>query len=113
MLLMERYGSITWMPLARAVRGKFEAVVNFFAAIVGTEGDGERADDVVADLSERGGACFAIVAVDFVVVGVVAAGIFFEDVAERRSGRERADVLLDHHGVVNAGERTRTCRRWN
>src|SRR4029077_5416546 len=26
-------------------------------------------------------------------------------VAERRSGGERADVLLDHHGVVNAGER--------
>jgi hypothetical protein len=87
-----------------AVGGKFEAVENFFAAIIGTEGDGERADDVVADLAERGGGSFAVVAVNFVVVGIVAAGIFLEDVAERSGGRERADVLLDHHRIENAGE---------
>lgn len=96
----------------RAVRRKLNAIVNIFAAIVGTEGHAGGAHDVVADLPERGGRAFAIVAVHFVVVGVISVTVLREHVAGGRRGRQDAGVLLQDDGVVNSGEiKTRIASR--
>src|ERR1700735_2740328 len=84
----------------RAVRWKLNAIKNIFAPIVRAEGDAGRADDVIANLPERGGRALAIVAVNLVVIRIISVAVLRQDVAGGARRRQNTRVLLQHDRVV-------------
>src|ERR1700731_526968 len=95
-------------PVGRAVRWKLKAAINFFAAVVWSKSDGKCAENVETDLTEGGRRGLAVVAVDHVVVRIVSARVFFDNVAKGACRSEGANILLDYHRVVDTGE-AKTC----
>ena len=102
------------MPTAEPSAGNWKAVkllVNIFAQrfyFGPTTYTLCNADQVVADLVERGGRRLAIVAVEFVVVRIISVGIFRENKTLPRARREIAAILLEHDYVEHARERRST-----
>ena len=88
----------------RAVGWKLNAIVDIFAAVVGSKRDAGGTDNVVANLSKCGGGAFAVVSVYFVVVGIIPIAVFCQDVPGGACGRQNAGVLFQHDRVVNARE---------